>query len=157
MLGYIDTLDGTIRNIRNTIYRLHTEPDALPALRKRLLAVLTEQTASSDLTTRIDFTGPLDDLPEELGDDAVAVLREALSNTVRHANASTVDVTVTRTDQRLTIEVTDNGDGIGHPARSSGLTNMRRRAAAHGGTLHLHTPPGGGTRLTWTAIGDAGR
>ena len=28
---------------------------------------------------------------------------------------------------------------------------MRRRAATHGGTLHLHTPPGGGTQLTWTA------
>ena len=113
--------------------------------------MLTEQTASTDLTTRIDFTGPLDELPEELGDDVIAVLREALSNTVRHANASTVDVQITRTDQLLTVEVTDNGDGIGHPARSSGLTNMRRRAAAHGGTLHLHTPPGGGTRLTWTA------
>ena len=102
VLGYIDTLDGTIRNIRNTIYRLHNEPEAQPALRKRLLAVLTEQTASSDLTARIEFAGPLDQLPEELSDDVIAVLREALSNTVRHANASTVDVQITRTDQRLT-------------------------------------------------------
>ena len=151
VLGYIDTLDNTIRNIRNTIYRLQRQPETLTALRKRLLAVLAEQTASTDLSTRIDFTGSLDDLPEDLGDDAVAVLREALTNTVRHANASTVDVQITRTDQLLILEVTDNGAGIGHPTRSSGLTNMRRRATAHGGTLHLHTPPGGGTRLTWTA------
>ena len=94
VLGYIDTLDGTIRNIRNTIYRLQRQPDTLPALRKRLLAVLTEQTTDTDLISRIDFTGPLDGLPEELGDDVVAVLREALTNTVRHANASTVDVQI---------------------------------------------------------------
>jgi signal transduction histidine kinase len=151
VLGYIDTLDATIRGIRDTIYRLHSTAHERPALRKRLLGVVTEQTSSTDLTTRIDFTGPVDLLPEELGDDVTAVLREALSNTVRHADAGTVDVQITLTEEQLTLQVIDDGKGIGQPTRSSGLTNMRRRAETHRGTLRHDTPPGGGTHLTWTA------
>jgi len=149
--GYIDTLDGTIRSIRNAIYRLHSGPEAVPTLRKRLHSVLTEQTASTDLTAHIGFTGPVDELPDPLHDDVIAVPREALSNTVRHANARTVEVTITLAGPDLTVEVTDDGDGIGTPTRNSGLANMRRRARTHAGTLSHDTPPGGGTHLTWTA------
>ena len=151
VLEYIDTLDATIRSIRNTIYRLHNGPEAPPSPRKRLLAVLTEQTGCTDLTAQIEFAGPLDQLPADLFQDVTAVLREALSNTVRHAHASTVTAQITLADQTLTVQVTDNGTGIGHPTRSSGLTNLRRRAALHDGTLHHDTPTGGGTHLTWTA------
>ena len=149
--GFIDSLDGTIRGIRNAIYRLHAGPEARPALRTRLLAVLTEQTTHTDLTARIEFTGPLDEVPDPLPEDTVAVLREALSNTVRHAQASTVDVRVTLAHRVLTVEVTDNGVGIGRPGSTGGLATLRRRAETHGGTLHHHTPPGGGTHLAWTA------
>ena len=63
--GFIDSLDGTIRGIRNAIYRLHSGREALPALRKRLPAVLTEQTTTStDPTARIEATDPLDLLPD---------------------------------------------------------------------------------------------
>ena len=86
-----------------------------------------------------------------LPDDAIAVLREALSNTVRHAHASTVDVQITAAHRVLTVDVTDNGVGIGRPASASGLATLRRRAETDGGTLHLHTPPGGGTHVAWTA------
>ena len=51
----------------------------------------------------------------------------------------------------ITLEVTDNGRGIGTPARSSSVTSIRHRAEGNGRTLQLTTPPGGGTRLTWTA------
>jgi two-component system sensor histidine kinase DevS len=40
---------------------------------------------------------------------------------------------------------------MGTPARSSGLSSMRRRAARHGGTFQVATAADGGTRLTWTA------
>jgi signal transduction histidine kinase len=51
----------------------------------------------------------------------------------------------------LTLQVTDNGRGIGTPTRSSGLTNMRRRAERHAGQLDITEPATGGTRLTWSA------
>jgi len=48
------------------------------------------------------------------------------------------------------LEITDNGHGLGAPTRSSGLSNMRRRAEHHGGALTVTEPDGGGTRLTWS-------
>ena len=55
-----------------------------------------------------------------------------------------------------TLEIMDNGRGLGTPTRSSGLTNMRRRAERQGGGLQTAVPDGGGTRLTWTASLHAG-
>ena len=55
------------------------------------------------------------------------------------------------TNELITVEVIDNGRGIGTPSRSSGLTNMRRRAENHHGTLSISTPDTRGTHLTWTA------
>ena len=110
--------------------------------------MLTEQIAGTDLTGGIAFAGPLDRLSDPVSDDVVAVLREALSNTVRHAHPGTVDITITPADPVLTVKVTDNGGGIGHPTRSGGPANPRRRAETHGGTLHHDTPPGGGGHLT---------
>jgi signal transduction histidine kinase len=54
-------------------------------------------------------------------------------------------------DGEITLQITDNGRGIGIPSRSSGLANMRHRAERNGGNLQISTPPGGGTQLTWTA------
>ena len=152
VLRYIDTLDDTIRTIRNSIYQLNTAPAKRPALTVRLIATLAEQTDTTGLAVTTEFDGHLDQFPAALDDDIMAVLRESVSNTVRHAGASTISVRLTFLDDVLTLEVTDNGVGIGHPTRSSGLANMRRRAENHAGALCHCAPAGGGTRLTWTAL-----
>ena len=54
-------------------------------------------------------------------------------------------------DGLITLDVTDNGRGLGTPARSSGLSSMRRRAERNGGTFQLTAPANGGTHLAWTA------
>ena len=54
-------------------------------------------------------------------------------------------------DELITLGITDNGRGLGTPARSSGLSSMRRRAERNGGTFQLTTPAHGGTHLAWTA------
>jgi len=150
--GYIDALDATIRRIRTTIFQLHPAPQNPAGLRQRLLLILEEETPALGFHAQIDFRGPLDTgVPPGLADDLVAVLREALSNTARHAQASSAQVTVALLDALVTLEVTDDGRGIGATTRSSGLANMRRRAQAHTGALELNTPAGGGTHLHWTA------
>jgi signal transduction histidine kinase len=77
-------------------------------------------------------------------------VREAVSNAVRHARASTLTVTV-KVDDDLSIEVVDNGRGIADRTKSSGLTNMRYRAQQAGGIFTVDTPATGGTMLRWTA------
>jgi signal transduction histidine kinase len=101
---------------------------------------------------RISFAGPLEPGPDEaLAHDILAVTREALSNCARHAHATAISVSLALQDGLITLDITDNGRGLGTPARSSGLTSMRRRAERNRGDFQLVTPGSGGTHLTWTA------
>jgi signal transduction histidine kinase len=77
------------------------------------------------------------------------VLREALTNAARHAHATVVDVELSATDDRLTLDVRDDGGGMGETTRRSGLANLRHRAERHGGTLAVDSGSDG-TRLTWS-------
>ena len=90
----------------------------------------------------------------EVAEQALAALREALSNAARHAAASRVDVTVdVDPDGMLTVQVTDNGTGIPADGRRSGLRNLASRAEKLGGELQLGPAdpgaPSPGTRLEW--------
>jgi signal transduction histidine kinase len=83
------------------------------------------------------------------------VLREALSNTARHAKADRADVSVVVDDQSVTLTVTDDGGGLANDGRRSGLANLEARARALGGTFTASRAPEGGTELTWQVpVGD---
>jgi signal transduction histidine kinase len=88
-------------------------------------------------------------VPEPVAEHLLAVLREALSNVVRHSRAGRAEVSV-EAGERLTPVVTGNGVGVGTAGRRSGLRNIEERARGLGGTAHLDAPDdGGGTRLRW--------
>ena len=149
--GYVDTLDEIIKKIRTSIFGLQ-QPRDPAGLLARLGAIIEEHAPQLGFTAGISFAGPLDPGPgETLAHDILAVTREALSNCARHAHATAADVSLVLQDGLITLVVTDNGRGVGTPARSSGLSSMRRRAERSHGTFELTTPIGGGTRLTWTA------
>ena len=150
--GYVETLDEIISKIRTSIFGLH-QPRAAPAgLPARVMEIIDEHTAQLGFTAGIRFTGPLDPGPDEaLAHDILAVTREALSNCARHARATAVTISLVLQDGLITLGITDNGRGLGTPARSSGLSSMRRRAERNGGTFQLTTPAHGGTHLAWTA------
>ena len=77
------------------------------------------------------------------------VLQEALTNVVRHAGATEIEVRLDLEDNRVVLEVTDNGVGIApekiDDPRSLGLLGMRERARAVGGEVHMQGNPGRGT------------
>ena len=150
--GYVDTLDEVIKKIRISIFGLHQSRAAPAGLSARVIEIIDEHTAQLGFTAAIRFAGPLDPGPEEaMAHDILAVTREALSNCARHAHASAVTISLALLDGLITLDIADNGRGLGTPARSSGLASMRRRAERNSGNLQLTTPDGGGTRLTWTA------
>ncbi len=92
----------------------------------------------------------------EIALQLLRIVQEALTNIRKHARASLATVNLTSTSRALELSITD--DGIGFPPtdhgerehRSYGLTTMRERAQAIGGTLSLATSPGEGTHLTIT-------
>jgi signal transduction histidine kinase len=146
----VDDIDDTIRQIRTSIFELRGAlgPQTV-SLRSRLLDVAADLTQALGFSPRMGFTGPVDVVvPESLGDDVVAVVREALTNCARHAHAQHVEVEVTASTAELSIDVLDDGVGMGDAVRRSGLANLRERAERHGGGLT--TPDHKGTHLRWT-------
>jgi signal transduction histidine kinase len=82
------------------------------------------------------------------------ILKESLTNVVRHANASTVVVRLTAPNGRVCLDIEDDGVGLAgnrsprSPSHGHGLENIRARAAALGGTVTIAPGPGGGgTRI----------
>jgi len=150
ILATVTDLDRTIAQIRTSIFALHQTPQATTrGLRARLLDVAAERADTLGFHPALRFSGLLDTLPDTLTEDLEAVLREALTNIARHAHARTVEVDLTATPDRITLQVSDDGVGLGPTTRRSGLANLRRRAERHGGTLTLTTRQPRGTRLTW--------
>lgn len=150
LVGTVDDLQEVVEDIRTAIFDLHGGEEGVTGLRRRLHRVVAEVTADSALKTTLHMSGPLSVVPPGLADHAEAVLREALSNVVRHAGATTVTVTVAVGDD-LCLEVSDNGRGMvaGTPGR--GLDNFQSRAAAAGGTVTVESTAMEGTTVRWRA------
>ncbi|NEW46895.1 GAF domain-containing sensor histidine kinase [Nocardia cyriacigeorgica] len=147
----IDDIQSIVQDIRHSIFDLHAGSTAeTPVLRKRLHALVSEMTAETDLRTSIRLSGPVSVLSPTMFDHVEAVLREGLSNVVRHARASAVSVKLTIGDD-VVLEVID--DGVGLPdiiERHSGLANMAARTEEAGGTFGVEPNPSGGTILRWS-------
>jgi signal transduction histidine kinase len=148
----VDALDETIHEIRSSIYALQARPDlAVPGLRARVLAVADEMTPLLGFAPTLQLTGRLDDeVPDDVAEHVLTVLREALSNVARHANARQVEVQV-RAAGDLTLVIADDGRGLSDTTRRSGLANMEDRAAQVGGSMEVESAPDKGTTLTWRA------
>jgi signal transduction histidine kinase len=94
-----------------------------------------------DLTVRVAGR-----LPDRVELGAYYIVSEALANVAKHANAQMVMVSVEAGRDVLSLSVRDDGVGGADPD-GSGLTGLRERAEALGGTLHLTSPPGRGTSV----------
>jgi signal transduction histidine kinase len=146
---YVDDLQAVIQEIRTTIFDLHGPASGTTRLRQRLDEAIAQfSDGALHITTK--FIGPLSVVDATLADHAEAVVREAVSNAVRHANATTLTVTV-KVDDDLSIEVVDNGRGIPERITGSGLPNLLQRAQQVGGTFTVDSPATGGTSVRWSA------
>jgi signal transduction histidine kinase len=85
--------------------------------------------------------------PGPIGVAAYYVVSEALSNITKHANASHTHVAVEERDGRLRLCIRDDGVGGADPAGGSGLIGLGDRVQALGGSIEVHSPPGGGTAV----------
>jgi signal transduction histidine kinase len=145
----VEQLDETVRDIRTTIFDLHTADGSRDgsSLRRRLLDIVTE--TAGDLRPTVRMSGAVDSLVTgDLAADVEAVVREGVSNAVRHARAATVTVTLDVADE-VVVEVVDNGIGIDPGAPRSGLRNLEERARLRGGGVTTVGLQDGGTRLRW--------
>ena len=148
----IDSLDQSIRDIRNFIFGLRPELLEQAGLVGGLAALADEFRVNSMVDVDLDTADARDaDLSPELIGQFLSIAREALSNIARHSKATRGSVQVETGDDFVRLTISDNGvgfdaatpRGIGH----QGLVNMRARASSVGGRLDVESEPGAGTRI----------
>jgi signal transduction histidine kinase len=150
----VEDLDATIRQIRSAIFALSAVGRSTKAsLRASILEVVLDAGKALASEPLVEFAGPVDTaVPDAIGKELLAALREMLSNVARHAIASRVDVRVAVEEGGVSVRVVD--DGVGPPqdgarAGGHGLANLTSRAHRLGGTFELVAGPTGGAVATW--------
>lgn len=132
---------------------------APPALRGAsigdALVRLAERTReTSGLQVEVDVPDDTGAVPTPVAAALLRIAQGALANVVQHAHATRVDLTLTRLDDEIILDVVDDGDGFdphhvraGAERRSFGLAAMQERAEALGGRLVVESRPGRGTSV----------
>ncbi len=151
----IEDLNSTIRDLRAFIMDMRPRQLYEENLMDGLKRLVNEFQANSLVETTL--SGPsegLENLPDPHAIALFHICQEALANTAKHAHANKVEVTVWKTQDRVLMEVHDDGLGfdpqkvrftLGH-----GISNMQTRARNVGGDLEITTEPGEGTTiLAW--------
>jgi signal transduction histidine kinase len=145
----LDELLGDLRELSRGIHpAILSEGGLGPAL--RTLA----RRSSVPVQLQVGLAGRL---PERVEVTAYYVVSEALTNAVKHADASAVQVDVDRDDGLVRLAIRDDGVGGADPGRGSGLIGLKDRVEGTGGTMRVESRPGEGTSLLVELPVDAGR
>ena len=147
----IEQMHEIVQEIRTAIFDLHGGAAGETRLRHRLHDAVAELTDDAPVHPTVSMSGPIDTLPTQLAEHVEAVVREAVSNAVRHAEASTLSVSVAVKDDVIRVVVLDDGCGLPADVSPSGLGNLGDRAEASGGSFSLGTGPEGGLKVEWSA------
>jgi signal transduction histidine kinase len=136
-----DQLVRTLEELRRLGHGLHPRVLAEHGLADALAAL------AKDLPVPVDINVAGTRLPEQVAAAAYFVCAEALANVAKHAAAARVAVAVTVGEDRVRVEIADDGVGGANPRRGSGLRGLADRVETLGGTLRVDSVPGRGTRL----------
>jgi PAS domain S-box-containing protein len=146
-------IDTTVKSVRAIINNLR--PPVLDLGLQTAIEWLVQQFRErSSIACNLRILGEkLNLAPDDERATAIfRVVQEALANVARHAQATRVDITLQRTDGKLTITVADNGIGVfpgnARKPRSFGLIGIKERILSLGGDFNVDSIPGQGTRLT---------
>jgi signal transduction histidine kinase len=136
-------LMSVIDELREISRGIHPEVLSRAGLRPALRALSRRSATPVEMDVRVEgrLPGPI-----EVG--AYYVVSETLTNAVRHARASVVEVDAEACDGTLRVCVRDDGVGGADPGLGSGLVGLKDRIEALGGTFFMHSPAGGGTTVT---------
>jgi signal transduction histidine kinase len=138
--------------LRSVLEVLRRDDDAAPRMPAPALTTdlttLVTKAKSAGVEVGVETTGERRPLAPGVDRAAFRIAQEALTNVTRHAGGAHARVVVTYHDEALTLEIVDdggtNGDGRHQDGTGNGITGMRERATALGGSLDAGYRPGGG-------------
>ncbi|GAB3620684.1 sensor histidine kinase [Glutamicibacter endophyticus] len=152
------TARGALDAVRRVVHDLADERlagAAAPEITRRLQQIAEQPCGGTRVQLRVD--GASRPLPAPLAEAVIFTVRGALANVRDHARAERAMVTLTYDDDRLRLDVRDDGCGFqlatlraprSGSLRGHGLAGLRQRVSAMGGTLELDSSPGEGTTLS---------
>lgn len=144
----IDETDRCIRELRAIVFNIAQAREM--TLRQGVEEVVGESARALGFAPHLEIRGPVDGIADPgLTVEVLAVLREALSNVLRHAKAGSVDILLGVETAHLELRVSDDGLGMALAVRGNGLRNIEARAVRLGGTASLRDRSGGGTTMEW--------
>lgn len=154
-----NTLDETLAKVRDVSAILHPRQLTSLGLEASLRGHLLRTLADSQVRWSLECKQQLSGIPEEMTVAAFRITQEAITNVLRHAQASNLLVRVSRLPQGLELHISDDGLGFSPAADPAlegqrGMSGMAERVGLLNGTWTIRSEPGNGTRidvlLPWT-------
>lgn len=147
----LENLDSTVQQIRATIFALQ-DIHPIADIRTLIVSEVASLSVVAGFQISYSFQGPIDTMiGEELAKQVIPVIRELVTNAIRHSDATKIDLVVLANQTYCEIRVVDNGKGYVAGERKSGLLNLERRAVARGGEFEIVKDGVAGTRTMWRA------
>jgi signal transduction histidine kinase len=145
----VDQLDGAISSLRRFIFDLRPPVWARPDLEAEVRRLAADLARPHDMAVGVSVQCEPGVPGGEVAGHLVAVIREALSNALRHAEASRIDIMLWSEPTRVVATITDDGSGFDTTEEPGGLGlgNMARRVAEAGGAHTIDSAPGRGTTV----------
>ncbi len=151
------TSTESVRALEEIVWALRPGSDSVQSLIEYIAHFAKELFGGDTTQCRLDLPENLPNvpLPPEMRHNIFLIVKEALTNTLKHAHAREVLVQARGSETALEIVVADDGVGCHLPpapgvVNHNGLVNMQARAAAMGGALKVESRPGAGTRVSIT-------
>lgn len=153
---HLETAQELVRtgldDARMAIWELRSHSVENQDLASKLLQVAQRVTGPSGITTKVSVHGTYHPLPERIESELLRIAQEAVTNVVRHAQATAIDIQLHFTRDQVRMTIIDNGRGFAGPAPAVanghfGISGMTERAHQIGGNITVSSKEGEGTRV----------
>jgi PAS domain S-box-containing protein len=138
-----------IYDLRRLSHQLAPSLDSSASLYDKVDNLVTAMLSSSKMKVAIEVDERSNKLSSEVQLVVFRILQEQIANALKHADATLLNISISRKDKLVEIVVTDNGKGIDPDLKKEGigLENIRRRAQALDGIVKINSSPGSGFEL----------
>ena len=148
-----EMVQSSLEEARRSIWELRSQGSEAADFRARLSKMAAEVTQRSGVKVQFQVLGTYRTLPENIENELLKIGQEAVTNVVRHAQASQLKIDLAYEGKKVRMTILDDGRGFAGAVNSSGpeghfgLRGMRERAAQIGADLHVKSQVGEGTQV----------
>jgi signal transduction histidine kinase len=145
---------SSLAEARRSIWELRSQSAEIEDLASRLSKMAAQMGGSGQPKIAVEVRGTFRPLPHGTEDELLRIAQEAVTNAIRHAEASQIDVELAFDPKLLRMTIADNGRGFSPNGQTAGvaghfgLKGIHERAAGIDAKLNLETAPGAGTKLS---------